>query len=229
VRDYLLALRALLAGKAVDYARGPVRLEAARLAGGDGPRVPIYLAAIGPRMLRLAGELADGVVLAYCTPESIAWSREQIADGARRAGREPSAIRVTESIPVVVDRDVERARRTLAHSMLDVALGPRVALERRRKLGYRGQLERLGFADALAKLDRLREQEAPREALIDAIPEAMLRVAGYYGPGEAAASTLARSRAGLDLAIVRVTAARYSMASARSVVEACPPRAFAAA
>ena len=229
VRDYLAALRGLFAGKPVDYAHGAVTLRGAQLAGGDHPPIPIYLAAIGPRMLRLAGELADGVVLAFCTPELIAWSRERIAEGAARAGRDPASVRVAESIPVVIDRDVDCARRTLARSVLEVALGPPLPVERRRRLGYRAQLERMGFGEALAHLDRLRESQAPRERLIDAVPQALLERVGFFGPPEQAAAALSRRHAGLDLAILRVTAARYSMESACDVISACPPHAFATA
>ena len=86
MRDYLSVLRPLLAGERVDY-DGPVAtLTGGRLAIAPPPRTPVYLGALGPRMLRLAGELADGAALNWCTPEQVSWSRERIGRGRRRGG-----------------------------------------------------------------------------------------------------------------------------------------------
>src|SRR5215469_6243708 len=87
MRKYTTSVHELLAGQAVSsdgLTLGP-RTSALRAAGL--PRVPVYLAALGPQMLRLAGEVADGVLLNWATPDRIAASRELVADGARRAGR----------------------------------------------------------------------------------------------------------------------------------------------
>lgn len=51
------------------------------------PGAAIAIAALGPRMCRLAGELADVVLLNWMTPERIRWARQRIAEGARRGGR----------------------------------------------------------------------------------------------------------------------------------------------
>lgn len=58
-------------------------------------RLPIYVAAIGQRALRLAGKIADGVVLnAYVPPAYVRWAIGEIHDGARDAGRDPDAVRI---------------------------------------------------------------------------------------------------------------------------------------
>ena len=59
----------------------------------DLPPAPVYLAALGPQMLRLAGEVAEGALLNWATPERIAASRSRIAEGAVRAGRDPGESR----------------------------------------------------------------------------------------------------------------------------------------
>ena len=51
------------------------------------PDVRLAVAAVGPRMCRLAGELADVVLLNWNTPDRVAWSRERVAEGAADAGR----------------------------------------------------------------------------------------------------------------------------------------------
>ena len=89
MRDYLHTVRALLAGERVEYEGPVVRLHGVSL-GRRSPTVPVVLGALGPRMLRLAGEAADGAALNWCTPEQIAWSRDQVAAGAARAGRDPA-------------------------------------------------------------------------------------------------------------------------------------------
>lgn len=58
--------------------------------------LPIYLAAIGPRALRLAGEIADGVLLnAYAPVEYIRWAVNEVRDAAANAGRDPGSIDIT--------------------------------------------------------------------------------------------------------------------------------------
>src|SRR5919204_161800 len=99
-------------------AQATTRFSSAPIAG-----TPVHLGALGPEMLRLGGELADGVDLNWCTPDQIAWSRERVAEGAARAGRDPAAVQVTEYIRVCVDEDVEVARRAFARAVMGYALG----------------------------------------------------------------------------------------------------------
>jgi alkanesulfonate monooxygenase SsuD/methylene tetrahydromethanopterin reductase-like flavin-dependent oxidoreductase (luciferase family) len=84
--------------------------------------VPLYLAAVGPKMLQLAGELADGVVVgAVNSPEYMAHVQASLAIGAERAGRDVRDIDIVYGIPCAVDDDEERAvqigRGTLVYSM----------------------------------------------------------------------------------------------------------------
>lgn len=92
MREYVEAIRALFTMQEVTYQGQFVHLDRVKLdvAFGDAsPRdIPIYIGATGPRMLELAGELCDGVVLNYVV--SVEYIREAIAlveQGARRAGR----------------------------------------------------------------------------------------------------------------------------------------------
>jgi alkanesulfonate monooxygenase SsuD/methylene tetrahydromethanopterin reductase-like flavin-dependent oxidoreductase (luciferase family) len=126
MRDYLVTVRGLVAGEEVNYEGEVVTLRGVKLAITPPPRTPVYLGALGPEMLRLAGELADGVCLNWCSPEQIAWSRERIAEGAARVGRDPSRVKVAEYIRVCVDQDIDMARRAFARSTMGYALGQRV-------------------------------------------------------------------------------------------------------
>ncbi|HEX6399506.1 MAG TPA: LLM class flavin-dependent oxidoreductase [Actinomycetota bacterium] len=56
--------------------------------------VPIWVAALGPKATRLAGELADGVILNWCTPDRVAEARGAIRDAAAAAGRDPDAVTI---------------------------------------------------------------------------------------------------------------------------------------
>jgi 5,10-methylenetetrahydromethanopterin reductase len=88
-------VRALLGGARLDES-GPPFTVRGRLAGAPaGRRVPIYLAAIGRRALRLAGSVADGVVLnAYVPVGYVPWALREIHAGARAAGRDPRSVEV---------------------------------------------------------------------------------------------------------------------------------------
>ncbi|MFG1706592.1 LLM class flavin-dependent oxidoreductase [Nonomuraea sp. M3C6] len=73
------------------------------------PRVPIYLAAVGPRNLRLAGEITDGWLGVFCTPESLAQAVDHLRAGRTRAGRDLDGFEVLPGLPVSVDDDPDRA------------------------------------------------------------------------------------------------------------------------
>ncbi|MBI1993556.1 MAG: LLM class flavin-dependent oxidoreductase, partial [Deltaproteobacteria bacterium] len=74
--------------------------------------VPVYISAEGPRTLRLAGRAADGVILGSGFDlRVLEWARDQIAEGAREAGRSPSEIDIMPAGMIYVDADGSRARR----------------------------------------------------------------------------------------------------------------------
>jgi alkanesulfonate monooxygenase SsuD/methylene tetrahydromethanopterin reductase-like flavin-dependent oxidoreductase (luciferase family) len=158
---------------------------------------PVYVAALGPLMLRVAAELGDGVALNWCSAAQVERSRQAVAESA--AGATRPAPPLMEYIRVCVDRDVAAARRALALAMLRYALGP---------AGYRKHFGRMGFEAQLAELEAKREAGASEPELADSCPEDLLRAAGGYGrPGEVR-EQFERLAAGLDEAVVRVVLAR---------------------
>jgi 5,10-methylenetetrahydromethanopterin reductase len=101
-------LRALLSGDAPEGWQPEGRLR-------TGPvSVPIYVGAMGPRMLQLAGRLADGALPLLLPPERYPVAAAQITEGARRAGRDPDSLDVAACIWCSIDADRSRAERTLA-------------------------------------------------------------------------------------------------------------------
>jgi alkanesulfonate monooxygenase SsuD/methylene tetrahydromethanopterin reductase-like flavin-dependent oxidoreductase (luciferase family) len=223
MRDYLMTVRGLVAGEEVDYQGEVITLRGVKLAITPPPLTPVYLGCLGPEMLRLAGELADGVCLNWCAPEQIAWSRERIAEGAARVGRDPSQVKVVEYIRVCVDDDVDRVRRSFARATMGYELGQRVPTDRERALGYRAHFERMGYVEELAELGQMRRQGASPDEVADAMSPDMLRQVGYYGPAAGAKVAFRRLADGLDTAIVRVVASRPGLDSVYASMRACRP------
>jgi len=217
MRDYVTTIRALVRGETVDHEGPSITYHGARLNIDPPPRTPVYLAALGPEMTKLAGEVADGVSLNWCDLDTIALARERVAEGAARAGRDPSDVKLAMYIRVCVDEDETAARRAYARAMQFYALGQLDAPPR----SYRAHFERMGFADDLRRIDDMRRAKAPADEIIDAFPEAMMRRVGYYGNAAGAAEGFEAVAKGLDLAIVRVVGARPGIESARAAVEAC--------
>jgi len=166
--------------------------------------LPVYVAALGPHMLRLAGEAAEGVALNWCAPEHVAWSRAQVDAAAQRVGRKPPGL--VAYIRTCVDPDPDLARRTLAAASLVYALGA---------AAYRRHFERMGFGD---ELRRARESAAPS-------PQYLAAIGAAGRPGEVRRQ-FERLAAGLDEAIVRVLVTRPGdAASAERALQECAPHA----
>jgi 5,10-methylenetetrahydromethanopterin reductase len=100
LRETIGILRAILAGEAVQLGERRFQVEKPRRA------VPIYVAATGPRMLEMAGELADGVIIQVGIHRAcVEWALEHIRRGAVRAGRDPAGINIVCSTFAAVGDD----------------------------------------------------------------------------------------------------------------------------
>jgi len=98
LRDHVRICRGLLAGETIDYVEG-TRNRQIRFLNPDGgwsnikDRIPIYVAASGPKSLALAGEIADGVILfGAVSPSLIDFVMGHVRRGAESVGRDPSEI-----------------------------------------------------------------------------------------------------------------------------------------
>jgi alkanesulfonate monooxygenase SsuD/methylene tetrahydromethanopterin reductase-like flavin-dependent oxidoreductase (luciferase family) len=225
MRDYVSTVRALLAGEKIDHEGPSVSLHGVQLSFRP-PNVPVFLGALGPQMLRLSGEVSDGAALNWCTPEQIAISREKMNAGARKAGRDPSDVRLAEYIRVCVDDDVDVARRAYTRAAMGYALG---RVPGASQSGYRAHFGRMGYDDDLKRIEAGRANGMPEEEVVDAFPPEMLLGVGYYGHASGAAEAFRRLSVGLDIAVVRVVAGRPGVESVRAVMRACAPQSVTAA
>ena len=111
MREYIGALRSLLAGEAVQLEGEVNKLRGAHMKFLKGAAVPIYVASTGPRILELAGEIGDGVVLS--TGLTLATMRGCLAHaeaGVRRQGRQLASFRRAGFISLAVAEDARHAR-----------------------------------------------------------------------------------------------------------------------
>jgi 5,10-methylenetetrahydromethanopterin reductase len=163
------------------------------LVRGDGSRrldfiperadLPIYLAALGPQMCRLAGEIADGVLLNWATPEFAARAAAEVRRGAERAGRDPGAVDVACYIRAAVGDDPAAVRQALAQETARY-----VALD-----FYRQMLDQSGLARETAAI----MAALPRgwDAAAAAVPDRLLEAVALLGAGDGWRARLAEYRA----------------------------------
>ena len=94
MREYITIVRQALAGERVAFRGRVFHADSFRLESRPQHAVPVYVAALGEGMLRLAGEIADGVVLNWMPPDRVRWAAGLVRDAARQAGRDPAAVTV---------------------------------------------------------------------------------------------------------------------------------------
>ena len=153
VRECLTIVRRLLAGEEVTEHGQLFQLDRVRLVHPLPAPIRLYTGAMGPKMLQLCGEIADGNIMGVtATPDIVRWSRGQIEAGARRAGRA-----FDHDCPVfvlyAVDRDRKVARAAIRGMLAFLfSVFPRNAYTEH--YGCADELERIlarGGAEAVAR------------------------------------------------------------------------------
>ncbi len=164
IRETVGVLRAMLAGERVTFDGRTIRTRGFRLISLPPQPVPIYLAALMPPMLELAGEVGDGVILNFMPVEAVPRMLEHVRRGAERAGRDPSTLEVVSRFQTIVTDDVPAARAALRHMM-----GPYFATS-----VYNRFVAWCGFPDEAAEIltawqakDRTRNTGAVTDDMID--------------------------------------------------------------
>ena len=201
LREYVGVMRPLMRGETVTYSGKTIGLDGARiedLLSGDGEiasaetQTPIYLGVTGAPALELAGEAGDGVLLNVCLPTGyVTRARGLIEQGARRAGRDFSAIEIGLMLVVSPDEDSrrgkDRARRFIA---LYLSLFPNIARETGYPADWLERLRETFFAEGVEAAGRLVD-----DATVDA-----LTAAGT--PAECQAKIAEYRRSGVDLPVM---------------------------
>jgi probable F420-dependent oxidoreductase len=165
VREYVALVRECLAGDTVSFDGDYYHVSRFRLGLRKTERTPkIVIGALNPRMLALAGEIADGVLLNYLPASLVPWSVEQV----RRGG--PARVHAYVHVGVTDrDRYAEAARRDLfSYAVVDA---------------YAANFARAGYADAVAEV-RAHHDARERDAAIAAVSDAW--VDGVQIMGDAA-------------------------------------------
>jgi len=146
MREYVAIVRAILRGEDPPTGDAESKWRASfRLVGLDPrPRLPIYIAALSPAMLRLAGEVADGVLLWLCCPDYI---REvvlpEVTKGRERAGKPLEGFDVVPAVPTARVEDPAAPYTAMRRDLL-----PYFGLP-----FYRAMLERSGFGAEIEAFD----------------------------------------------------------------------------
>jgi alkanesulfonate monooxygenase SsuD/methylene tetrahydromethanopterin reductase-like flavin-dependent oxidoreductase (luciferase family) len=188
MREYVAILRAIFGGE--DPPQGEkFRSSFHFMDYGARRDLPIYLAGLSPGMLRLAGEIADGVVLWLCNPDYI---REvvvpAVSEGREKAGKPREGFDIVAAVPSAVTPEPEQARGRLRSELIPYFSLP----------FYRAMLERSGFEGDLAEFDRAMQEGGP-EAASAAISDRFLGTLAAVGtPEEAVASVRRYAEAGAD-------------------------------
>ncbi len=193
-REYVAVVRMALAREKVEFHGETLELP---LPDGQGralkltippiqERIPVYLAAIGPKNTALAGEIADGWIPTLFSPEHVSELRPFLEEGAARSGRSLDGFDIAPTVNVFITDDLQGARN---------AMRPFVALYvggmgSRQKNFYNNLVQRYGFADEAKTIQDL-YLEGKREEAMAAIPEELIDTVSLCGPKDVVKERLA--------------------------------------
>jgi len=118
IREAVQIIRMVASGERVNFDGKYYRVKNFRLTAPPPPKpVRVVLAALGPEMLELAGEIADGVVLNWIPPETVPASIKHLEAGAKKAGRGLTDFEIASFIRTCVTDDPAAAREALARDI----------------------------------------------------------------------------------------------------------------
>jgi F420-dependent oxidoreductase-like protein len=185
-REYVEILRMALARERLVYDG-----EAYKLPLPDGPgkalklmiapvqeRMPIYIAAIGPKNTQLTGEIADGWLPTFFSPEHVGDSRALLEEGAaRRGGSLDGSFDIAPNVQVAIDDDVDSARDRLRHFIALYVGG----MGSRQKNFYNQLVQRYGFEDAAREIQNL-YLDGKKDEAAAAVPAELIDTVALVGP-----------------------------------------------
>lgn len=197
VRETTELVRSILAGERTQYNGKTIRSHSFRLGIAPKGNVPIYLAALRPKMLELAGEVADGVILNLVPLQLLPRMLEHIDAGAKRSGRRVEDIEVVLFLYVFAGADTLTAEREMANIAAGYFSTP-VYSDFLRWMGYRKEAEKIleGFA------------QRDRAKTLNAFTPEVLHTLGIIGnPAQCRSGVAAYANAGVDVPTIAAAAA----------------------
>lgn len=176
MREYVEVVRRCLTGETVSFDGDFYRISKFRLAVKAGRTPKIVLAALGPEMLRLAGEIADGVLLNYLPANRVPWATERVREGA--AKRDQGRCEIYAYVHAGVG-DREHARPKAARDLYSYAVVD----------SYANAFADAGFAEEIDEL-RDRQSARDRDGAIAAISDRMIDAINVVGDEQLVADTM---------------------------------------
>ncbi len=174
MREAVQIIRMTAAGERVNFDGQFYRLKNFRLAiAPPSPAPRIYLAALGPRMCELAGEIADGVLLNWIPPSAMDASLRQVEAGAKKAGRSLADVDVAVYVRTCVTDEAPPARETLARDITGYAIVN----------AYARFFEQCGYAPEVEAVNRA-WKAGDRAGAVKGISERVLDGLGAVGPAD---------------------------------------------
>ena len=214
MRETIQIIKALLSGEEVNFTGKQFKITGASMgAATPKTKVPIYIAALGPQMLEMVGELADGVLMNWTAVDYLGEAIGHIKRGAEKAGRDPNEIDIAGYVRVAVGDNLTESRVSLRRQVARYASNP----------FYRNFFAQTGFDKEMsAAAAALADGNLDKAA--DSITEEMQDQVAIVGTVEECRAALEKRRAaGLQLPVIAPFAVGDNMASHRHVIEAMAP------
>jgi alkanesulfonate monooxygenase SsuD/methylene tetrahydromethanopterin reductase-like flavin-dependent oxidoreductase (luciferase family) len=149
-------------------------------------RIPIYLAATGPKNTALCGEIADGWLPTFFSPEHVGESRALLEEGAARAGRTLDDFDIAPHVMMCIDDDLDRAR-DFMRPVLALYVG---GMGSRKQNFYNALVQRYGFEDAARRVQDL-YLEGRKDEAAAALPGELIDTVTLVGPPDVVRERLA--------------------------------------
>jgi 5,10-methylenetetrahydromethanopterin reductase len=214
VRETAEVIRTLLRDGVVSYQGKTITIEKFDLWFKQAHNsVPIYLSALFPQMLALCGEIAQGLLMVFSTPDSVRKAREHLSVGATCAGRSLYEIEIGSLIPVAIDAD-----RKVAYDRMRPVLAFYLGFFPR----YRRVAREAGFAHVVDSVADA-YQRGGTEAAVPLMSDEIVATLTAAGTAQEVRARIAEyRRAGITLPIIMpVATANDSTASIAGMIRAC--------
>ena len=173
MRETVEALRAIFRGEKVTMDGKMVKINGFRLDGPIEFAPKIYIGAQGTKMLRLAGELGDGVIVNFVTPETLPAMLDHTREGMRSVGKDPAKLDVVCRIILAVDEDEAVTRNLFRRSLTAYVTVPQ----------YNKFFREIGY-DKEAGIAMDAWNAGDRKKALESIPDDMVEKIFVFGSAE---------------------------------------------